>query len=566
MRNVSVPTTILVAQMATVAIVVGLTATVMLIDVRTHNVDMARDRSMSVTRIVADTPSVIDAVQSNNPSRDLQPYSTRIADDAGMDFVTIFSVDGIRFTHTDRSAIGEKMVRGYSRALHGATFTEEFDGSRGESVRAVSPILDESGKVVALVTAGDTVRNIYAEFDGRMGWILLLAVLVFAIGAVISWVVSRIVRRSTGDFGARDLNRMFSYYESVLRSVREGLLLIEPELGIVLRNDEATRLLELPPDDGRPLPLGAVKLPDSLRDVLVSRRRAVDEIHLTGTRVIVVNQQSATDRPGLPPAPPGWRGTVVTLRDHTELQSLAGELDSVRNFADSLRSQAHEFANRMHTMVSLIELGRSDEAIEFATEELSTPQALTDNMLRAVGEPVVTAVLLAKTALATERGIELDLQLQDVDRDRLPSARELVTILGNLLDNAFDAVADQQKPRLVRLTIGTNSDGLYVRVDDSGPGIRPGGEADVFARGWSTKQPADNGTRSRGLGLALVDQAVRRLGGRIEVGRAARGLGGAGFVVSIPDDGYVSGTGRGADTEAASPAFETGATAGGGNG
>ncbi|GAB3569005.1 sensor histidine kinase [Spelaeicoccus albus] len=538
LRNLSVPTAILVAQMATIAIVVGMTAATMLIVVRSHNVDMARERAVAVSRTVSHAPSVVRALHGSAPSSALQPYSVRMARDNGMDFVTIFNTEGIRYTHTDRSAIGEKMIRGFEPALHGTTFTEEFDGSRGESVRSVSPITDSGGNVIALVTAGVTVRNLNAEFEGQLGWIVALAVIVFAIGVLISWFVSRIVRRITGDFGAHDLRRMFNYYQSVLRSVREGLLLTEPGLGIVLRNDEATRLLELPPEGGRPLPLDDVSLPESLRELLASRRPAIDEIHLTKTRVLVVNQ---SDGGGAGSPTPGWSGTVVTLRDRTELQSLAGELDSVKSFADSLRSQAHEFANRMHTMVSLIELGRSDEAIEFATDELAMPQALTDQLLRDVGEPVVSALLLSKTALANERGIDLDLRIRDLDRSRLPAARELVTILGNLLDNAFDAVAEHDAPRIVRLTLSAEPDGLLIRAADSGPGIAADSVDDVFKRGWTSKAvnrvDSSRGIGSRGIGLALVAQAVRRLGGRITANSAGDELRGAEFVVFVPDGG-----------------------------
>ncbi|WP_415830442.1 sensor histidine kinase, partial [Kibdelosporangium persicum] len=142
-----------------------------------------------------------------------------------------------------------------------------------------------------------------------------------------------------------------------------------------------------------------------------------------------------------------------TLRDHTDLQALTGELDSVKGFAESLRSQAHEAANRLHTVVSLIELDRTDEAVRFATEELEIAQQLTDRVVGAVGEPVLAALLLGKTAEASERGVELVITPDThIDETTLPG-RDLVTILGNLIDNALDAAVEGTQPPRVFVTV-----------------------------------------------------------------------------------------------------------------
>jgi sensor histidine kinase regulating citrate/malate metabolism len=237
-----------------------------------------------------------------------------------------------------------------------------------------------------------------------------------------------------------------------------------------------------------------------------------DEIHLTDDRVLVVNKSLIAAH-----------GSVITLRDHTDLQALTGELDSVKGFAESLRSQAHEAANRLHTVVSLIELDRTTEAVRFATEELEIAQRLTDRVVDAVNEPVLAALLLGKMAEASQRGVELVIT-PDTQLDELGAglrARDLVTILGNLIDNAMDAAADGTGPPKVFVTAKATPAGLLLRVADTGSGLES--EA-AFTRGWSTK----NG--SRGLGLALVGQTVRRYGGSIEIGREV----GAVFTVRLP--------------------------------
>lgn len=247
-------------------------------------------------------------------------------------------------------------------------------------------------------------------------------------------------------------------------------------------------------------------------------------MHLTTDRVVVVNTSpvSSGDR----------RGTVVTLRDHTELQAVMGELDSERGFTQALRSQAHEAANRLHTVVSLIELDRADEAVDFATAELELAQTLTDQVVAAVSEPVLAALLLGKTAQANEHGVELEISGDSrIDDGLVPPtlpARDLVTILGNLLDNAVDAAQGSPHAK-VTVTARAQGDTLLLRVTDTGPGVADSHTDAVFERGWSTKPAGPGG---RGLGLALVQQSVARNSGTLTLTESPTG--GAQFTVVLP--------------------------------
>jgi len=245
---------------------------------------------------------------------------------------------------------------------------------------------------------------------------------------------------------------------------------------------------------------------------------------VTGTRVLVVNQAAA--RPDDASA-----GTVVTLRDHTELQALTGELDSVRAFAEALRAQAHEAANRLHTTVSLVELGRGQDAVDFAIAELESAQRLTDRVVDAVGEPVLAALLLGKAATAHERGVLLEIDPSSaVGSTGIPGG-DLVTIVGNLVDNAIDAALSGEPPREVQVGLWVSGDGLEIRVEDTGPGLAEEDLIHIYERGWTTKG-ADGAPRGlgRGLGLALVSQAVRRHGGTLN----CRPGPGAEFTVTLP--------------------------------
>lgn len=504
---------------------------------RTETEDRAVAKCLDVANGIADNPFVVAQLATDNPSDTLQPYAEALMRDTGVDFVTIMAPDRTRYTHRDRDQIGKPFIGTIAPALGGTTFTETYAGTLGPSVRAVAPILDASGTVVALVAAGVTVSNVAETFEARVPWLLGTALIVLVIGAVASWTLRRYLERVTGSRGPEDLARMFDYYESVLHSVREGLVLVDRQHRLVLVNDQAAELLGLPLGDRSPVaaPVDGLDIDHGLRDLLASGRQAVDEIHLTRDHVLVVNQESAI-APGEASGAQG-RGWVMTLRDHTEVEHLSGELQSMRTMSDALRAQTHEFANRLHTIVSLIELDRREEALELAAQGLGASQRLTDRVLAADREPVISALLLGKTAQAAELGVELHLESDPgLGRVQVDPA-VIVTILGNLIDNAIDAAAGEHPwvevylgqglPGGSRSEGGADRTELVLQVSDSGPGLDPRVLDLAFERGWSTKEP---GRYGRGFGLALVQQAVTRLGGTIEVVREPSSA----FVVTLP--------------------------------
>ncbi|MCY0930401.1 sensor histidine kinase [Streptomyces sp. H27-H1] len=519
--------------------------------------EAARRQTGAVARAVADSPSVREAVRAEvrddvraevrddvpgsaggavrgtvrgrggpgGPTAALQPYAERVRVDTGVDFVTIMAPDGRRWTHPDPKRIGEPFVGNTAPALRGETFSETYTGTLGPSIRVVTPITDE-GRVIGMVAAGITVRAVSAGLAARLSALAWMAGGALALGGAGTYIVNARLRRHTHGMNAAELSRMYDYHQAALHGVREGLLMLDGRRRITLVNDAARELLGLR-GEVKGTGVADLGLPAPLTGALLADRPRVDEVHLTADRVLVLNSA--------PVAGGGRRGTVTTLRDHTELLSLTGELDQERGFTRALRAQAHEAANRLHTVVSLIELGRSHEAVDFATAELSLAQALTDEVIAAVGEPVLVALLLGKAAQAHERGVEL---VVTPDSGVIgagpggPPARDLVTVLGNLVDNAVDALTGVPGGR-IRVTVrpdgpaGPHGQGLLLSVADNGPGLPEG--ADVFRRGWSGKG------EGRGLGLALVRQVAHRHGGSAEADQLPDG--GARFTVRLPARG-----------------------------
>ena len=512
----------LLLQIAVVALAVAAATGLAWLDARRDSVESARQRTLGVAETFAHSPDVLAALHTRNPPAILQPMAESVRRATGVDFVVVMRPDGVRYSHPNPSLIGGHFLGNTGPALAGRPFTETFTGTLGPSVRAVVPVPGEGRPVQGLVAVGITQAKITNQLNRQIPALLSLVALFLALAALASLLVSRRLQRFTYGLGPVELARLYEHHDAVLHAVREGLLVLDRDRRLLLANDEGARLLGLGPEAEGKLAT-ELDVAGGLGEILTSGREVHDELHLTTEAVVVVNQAPVIRRRRA-------FGTVVTLRDHTELQALTGELDSVRSLAEMLKSQAHESTNRLHAVVTLIELGRPEAAVELATAELAAAQRLADQLLGVVEEPVLVALLIGKAAEASERGVELTVTEDTAVQATGIDPRDLVTLVGNLIDNAIDAAAAAPAPRRVRVTLCQDRTGLVLRVADSGPGLSQDLVERAFHRGWSTK-PVSGRQRpqGRGLGLALVRQVVTRYDGTIEVAND----GGAVFTVRL---------------------------------
>jgi two-component system CitB family sensor kinase len=520
--RLSISKQVLILQLAVAVLLTAVGITVAIQQARTTDFDRARTETLALAETVAAAPGTAAAVRSGDPTNELQPIASSIERSTSVDFIVIMSPAGIRYTHPNPDEIGKHYLGDTAQALAGHPFSEVYTGTLGPSVRSVAPIYGTGHRIVGLVSVGITLERVSTIAGRQLPLILAIALGIVGLIGLGSWALSRRLSKQTLGLGPQEITRLYEHHDAVLHAMHEGLLVLDRRRRVLLANDEALRLLDRDAtDDLSGRTVGDLALDPALAELLGSGRDAHDETHLAGARVLAVNQSRAL-RDGRD------LGTVVTLRDHTELRALTGELDSARAFADALSASAHEAANRLHTVVTLIELERPRDAIRFATTELAASQGLIDRLLTAVGDEAVAALLLGKISQAAERGVEISIGEDTAAPDLAVPNRDLITILGNLVDNAVDAAAATGAPHRVAVSLCAGDAGVRIRVADSGAGIAPERADEVFTRGWTTKQEPGHG-----IGLALVRHSVERNKGTIAVATDSV-LGGAVITVTLP--------------------------------
>jgi two-component system CitB family sensor kinase len=520
-RRLSLAAQIAMLQLVILVVTFAVGAGVSVRQARAQLDDEYGQRVLAIAESVASIPAVRAAFDDPAPATTIQPIAEAVRRASGATFVVVANRDSVRYSHPTPSEVGQKLSTEPGDVLRGKTFVGIETGTLGRSVRAKVPVYDSGDHVIGLVSVGilesqvsRRLSDVLPELATSLGVALLL-------GAVGSLLLARRVKRQTFGLEPGEIGALLEQREAVLHGVREGVLTLDPVGRLVLANDEARRLLGLP-DDCVGRRLDDIDLPERLHDVLSGADLGDDLLVLRHGRVLVLNRMPVSVR--------GRDiGAVVTLRDRTELDALSRELDGALNRTDALRAQAHEFSNRMHTVAGLLELGETDEAVRFITAVRNDHETFSDEVTGRIREPAVAALLLAKSATAAERGATLRVSPEC----ELPAGREdpelLVTVIGNLVDNALDALGDDGG--WVEVLVRAIGELTTVRVSDSGPGVAPELAAEVFRHGFTTKVARSGGRR--GLGLALARQACVRRGGRIEVHNED----GAVFTALLPREG-----------------------------
>jgi two-component system CitB family sensor kinase len=514
-------TRILLLQVAIILITVTAGFVVSLVQARRQIDRQAGQQSLAIARTVRSIPAVRTAFGKPHPWTVIDPIAEDIRRSTHAAFIVVANSKGIRYSHPDPHKIGKPTSTDPSVALSGREYIGVQTGTLGRSVRAKVPIFGRDRQVIGLVSVGVLESAVSAQLRSDLPVILIPPLGGLAIGVLGSVLLARRIKRQTFGLEPNEIATLLEQREAVLHGIREGTIATDRHGRVTLVNDEARRLLALDQD---PLGRGLAEIVPSghVREVMSGASDdGPDQIVLVNDRVLVVNRMPVTVR--------GQDvGAVVTLRDRTELEDLLRELQDVRSLADALRAQEHEFAHRLHVVAGLIEVGRYEDAVGFIEKSALVHQTLVESFVESVGDPILLGLLLGKAAIASERGVELRVTSDTSLPEGLGDVRDLVTVVGNLVDNALESVAPLG-PGWIEVSVRPQDGGLLIHVADSGPGIAPEIVDEIFTDGFTTK--AGRGAGRRGLGLALVSQAVRRRGGHVSV----ENDGGARFTVFLPN-------------------------------
>jgi two-component system, CitB family, sensor kinase len=491
-------------------------------------------RALNVAETVAATPLVKDAFRQPDPHRQIQPFAEMIRRKTGAEYVVVGNRQGVRYAHPLPDRIGKKMVGGDNEeVLEGKAIISEAVGSLGPAIRGKAPIFDEQGNVIGIVSVGfllEDIEDIVWSYNVKIFFFSILALLLGIIGAV---GIAKTVKKSIHGLEPKEIGLLYQEKQAILEAIREGIIAVNQEGIITMINKTAMTLLGYEKEQDV---LGKYILhiiPHSrLLEVIRTGTTEYDDEMILGEETVITNRIPIKDKAGK------VIGAVSTFRNKSELYRLTKELSQLKSYADALRAQTHEFSNKLYVISGLIQLESYEEALELISKETNLHQDIVRFVMKEIPDPVIGGLFIGKFNRANELKIQFEIDRQSSFKD-IPKHLDrdhLLTIIGNIVDNAMEAVLHNGcEEKRVTVFLTDLGDDLIIEVEDNGPGIQAEIADQIFERGFSTKAAAH-----RGYGLDLVKKSLTVLGGHITY-QSEQGKGTV-FTIIIPkqrrvDDG-----------------------------
>ncbi|EMQ0022055.1 sensor histidine kinase [Enterobacter hormaechei] len=483
-----------------------------------YYVDVGRQlyQEMSArAKIQAEEIALIPTLRKEVEQKDIlgiHDFMQKIAARSDASFIVIGDNKGLHLFHSvfaDR--VGKTLVGGDNdEVLHGKSTITIRKGGLGISLRSKAPIFNDAGQVVGIVSVGYLTSYLDTITVSKVVNILIAAVLLIAL-FIFSWFFTRSIKKQIFSLEPREIGLLVRQQKAMMESIYEGVIAIDDDLRIEVINQAARKLLGLrqPARELRGQLISQVIAPVPFFNAQTMLAKDThDEICRFNDLTVIASRV----RIMLEDALQGW---VITFRDRNEIDSLSAQLSQVKRYVDNLRIMRHEQLNRMTTLSGLLHMGRYDEAIRYIQAQSEHAQELLDFISSRFSSPTLCGLLLGKAARAREKGVELSFDPAcRVDKPFLPLLEsELISIIGNLLDNAIEATQRAPLPHApVDVLIKLNEQELIIEVADQGVGITPEIRDRIFERGITTKTRGDHG-----IGLYLIESYVTQAGGAIEV-------------------------------------------------
>ncbi|WP_049579940.1 sensor histidine kinase [Streptomyces sp. SBT349] len=528
---------LLMLQLTLIVVVLVVVAWVSVVQANANFRRTEGSRLLSTAESVASQGAV--RVGLSRPERGgiLQPSAESARSVSGASSVEIATPDRRILTAADPRRIGGRLELGDSTVLSGRSWIGTLTVGERASLVAQVPVFGENGELLGVVAVGSHSHRFMERVMTAAPDMLFYVGFASGIGSVGSYLLARRIKKQTLGLEPGEIAALVRHREAMLHGITEGVLGLDVQERVTLANDSVRELLRLPPDaaDRTLTDLGVEEV---VRDALTGRTHGRDQVVFTADRVLTLNR--------MPLVTHGQTvGSVTTMRDLTELAALKHQLETTRNATDTLRAQAHEFSNHLHVIAGLLALREYPEVSRYVRGISGTHAQRTADVQAAVADPSLAALLIAKASLAAEQGAALRVTETGRALGPLPESlsSDLVTVVGNLVDNALDAVRDGDSRAddtggdggtgdegddgggrdgaWVRVEFEDDGEEVRVRVRDSGPGVDPTLGEKIFRQGFTTKadpRPAGSG---RGLGLAITRLVCGRRGGGVSVDGAA---------------------------------------------
>ncbi len=467
-----------------------------------------RQKAFAIGRTLALTPEIIQGLSGQGDPGLIQKIAEAARQHDDLFFVVITDMNRRRYSHPNASLLGKIFVGDdILPALQGRESQAINVGTLGRALRIFTPVYDNAQHQIGVITIGISLAAVQTIVNNSHWSLLWTALIGSAVGGLGTWLLVNALKRIMLGFEPHEIARLFEERNAMLQSVKEGIIAVNANAQITLINDEAKRLFrQHGPWENLLLDAASKYWPAQLylQDVLDTGRPQRDrESHingsvlLTNTVPVIVNDRIV--------------GAIATFRDKTEMSQLLARLSGMSTYADTLRVQSHEFMNKLHVILGMLHL-KSYQALEtYILKTASNYQNEVGALIRMVKSPVIAGFLLGKI----NRARDLDISLTITDDSWLPDTDDnetttcLITVLGNLIENAMDALSGYDNGTIT-VSFHFHDDMLHCTASDDGPGIGPDVQDHIYRRGFSTKGSG------RGIGLYLAKQGVEKLGGGIE--------------------------------------------------
>ncbi|WP_405596263.1 ATP-binding protein [Streptomyces sp. NBC_01410] len=508
------------------AIIVAVLVAVAAISLAQSEATFERVEGRRVTALaeqMAGNPLARSQLDRPAPGEVLAPLVQTTLTQSGVTSVTVADGTGKIVSSTNPTTVGDRMSLGPGVAeARGWSGKVALDGSSHmvAQVPVIGAAQHNLGRHLGTVMVSEASPTAWQRLSNASSYLLAYLGIASGIGLIGSWLLARRTKRQTLGLEPREIAGLAEHREAMLYGIAEGVIALDPQLRLTLVNAVGRRLLDLP-ENCVGMSLADLGIEGRLHDVLAGSpgdtagRR--DEVVIRRGRVLVMNRMTVTKD--------GRRlGSVTTLRDRTELAQLEREIGSFRSSAELLRAQGHEFANQLHTISGLIQIGKHDDVVRYVRALSRHRQSLDMTVNRRIRDMPVGALLMAKSSLAAERKVALRVsERTSLDRLAPEDSADVATVLGNLVDNAVDAAGagdDDGHEAWVEVELRQDASSVEIVVRDSGPGVAPELAHEVFSHGFTTKAAQEG---ERGIGLALTRLVCKRRGGEVAVANTPDG-------------------------------------------